>query len=136
MDISLLDTDVLPEILKQRNPNVVANAVDYLRSYGSFAFSAFTRFEISRGFKDEGAANQQARFKEFCRHSTIIPVTDSVLDRAEDLWVVARRGGHPGGDADLIIAATALETRRVLVTGNTAHYEWISGLALQNWRNR
>ncbi|MGV2339880.1 MAG UNVERIFIED_CONTAM: hypothetical protein LVR18_39780 [Planctomycetaceae bacterium] len=49
---------------------------------------------------------------------------------------VARRGGHPGGDADLIIAATALETRRVLVTGNTAHYDWISGLALQNWRNR
>lgn len=135
MDITLLDTDLLSEILKQRNQNVVARAVDYLRSHGSFSFSAFTRFEISRGFKDKGAANQLARFKEFCRHSTIIPVTDSVLDRAEDLWVVARRGGHPGGDADLIIAATALETGRVLVTGNTDHYAWISGLTLLNWRN-
>jgi predicted nucleic acid-binding protein len=136
MDIVLLDTDVLSEILKQRHQNVVARAVDYLRSHGSFAFSAFTRFEISRGFREKGATNQLTRFKEFCRHSTIISVTDSVLDRAEELWVFARRGGHPVGDADLIIAATALETGRVLVTGNTAHYEWISGLALQNWRNR
>jgi len=120
----------------KRHQNVVARAVDYLRSHGSFAFSAFTRFEISRGFKEKGATNQLTRFKEFCRHSTIIPVTDSVLDRAEELWVFARRGGQPVGDADLIIAATALETGRVLVTGNTAHYEWISGLALQNWRNR
>lgn len=47
MAITLIDIDVLSEIMKQRNPNVVARAVDYLRLYGSFAFSAFTRFEIS-----------------------------------------------------------------------------------------
>lgn len=65
----------------------------------------------------------------------MIPVTDSVFERAEDLWAIARRGGLPCGDADLIIAATALETDRVLVTGNTAHYEWIIGLKLEDWRN-
>lgn len=134
MGIVLLDTDTLSEVLKQRDPNVVARAIDYLAAYGSFTFSAVTRFEICRGFKDKGAANQLARFKDFCSHSTIIPVTDNVLDQAEDLWVVARRGGHPCGDADLIIAATAIETRRILVTGNTAHYAWIPGLALQDWR--
>jgi predicted nucleic acid-binding protein len=37
-----------------------------------------------------------------------MPITDSILDRAADLWVVARRGGVPHGDADLIFAATAL----------------------------
>jgi tRNA(fMet)-specific endonuclease VapC len=135
MDIALLDTDVLSEVLKQRNPQVVTKATAYLRSHGSFAFSAFTRFEISRGFKEKGATNQLTRFKEFCRHSVIIPVTDGVLDRAEDLWAIARRGGLPCGDADLIIAATALETGRVLVTGNTAHYATISGLKLEDWRN-
>jgi len=41
----------------------------------------------------------------------------------------------PHGDADLIIAATALETGRVLVTGNTAHYSWIPGLTLDDRRN-
>ena len=135
MEIALLDTDVLSEVLKQRNLQIVTKATSYLRSHGSFAFSAFTRFEISRGFKEKGATNQLTRFKEFCQHSVIIPVTDSVFDRAEDLWAIARRGGRPCGDADLIIAATALETGRVLVTGNTAHYAWISGLTLEDWRN-
>jgi len=45
-----------------------------------------------------------------------------------------RRGGHPGRDADLIIAATALEHGRVLVTGNTLHFAWVPGLKLSNWR--
>lgn len=135
MELVLLDTDMLSEILKQRHAQVVAKATTYLRSHGSFAFSAFTRFEISRGFKEKRATSQLTRFREFCQHSTIIPVTDSVFDRAEDLWAIARRGGRSCGDADLIIAATALDTGRILVTGNTTHYSWISGLALEDWRN-
>ena len=42
--------------------------------------------------------------------------------------------GHPQTDADLIIAATALEHSRVLVTGNTTHFAWIPSLTLENWR--
>ena len=49
-------------------------------------------------------------------------------DRAGDLWAFARQHGHPHGDADLIIAATALESQRVLVTGNSDHFAWIPGL--------
>jgi predicted nucleic acid-binding protein len=45
----------------------------------------------------------------------------AILMRAADLWAEGKHGGHPSDDADLIIAATALETGRVLVTGNTAH---------------
>jgi len=135
MTIALLDTDMLSELLKQRNPQVTAKAAEYLRVHCKFAFSVFTRFEIARGYKEKGATTQLTRFGEFCRHSLIIPATDAVFDRAEDLWVIARRGGLPHYDADLIIAATALETGRVLVTGNTAHYAWISGLMLEDWRN-
>jgi hypothetical protein len=41
---------------------------------------------------------------------------------------------HPHADADVLIAATALEHGRVLVTGNTAHFSWIPGLAIEDWR--
>jgi predicted nucleic acid-binding protein len=57
-----------------------------------------------------------------------------VLLRAADLWAEARRGGHPQSDADLIIAATALEHGLALVTGNTTHFSWIPGLKLADWR--
>ena len=67
-------------------------------------------------------------------NTLIYPITDLIFDRAADLWAVAQLGGHSSGDADLIIAATALKHRRVLVTGNTSHFAWISGLRLEDWR--
>lgn len=41
--------------------------------------------------------------------------------------------GRPQKDADLFIAATALEHDHVLVTGNIADFSWITGLRLEDW---
>lgn len=43
-----------------------------------------------------------------CMSVSMLPV----LMRAADLWAEARRLGHPRNDADIIIAATALEEGR------------------------
>jgi len=134
MDAALLDTDTLNEVLKQRNPLVVQKSADYLQQHAQFAISAMTRYELLRGLKEKQATKQLAQFQEFCRQSLILPITDAILDRTSDLWVAARRGGFPGKDADLLIAATALETQRVLVTGNTAHFAWVPSLKIENWR--
>jgi tRNA(fMet)-specific endonuclease VapC len=134
MDPALLDTDALSEVLRQRNVNVRKHSQQYLRSHGQFAFSAVTRFEIIRGYKDVGAATQLQRFVTFCGHSLVLPLTDAIFDRAADLWVIGRQGGHPRSDADLLIAATAMEHGCRLVTGNVSHFAWISGLTLDDWR--
>jgi tRNA(fMet)-specific endonuclease VapC len=134
MDEVLLDTDILSELLKQRHPIVRQKAAQYLNAHGRFAFSVFTHFEIVRGFKEKNAARQLQRFEGFCQHSLILPISDAILEKAGELWVAARRGGHSHGDADLIIAATALESGRVRVTGNTPHFAWIQGLVLDDWR--
>src|SRR5438270_119870 len=66
--------------------------------------------------------------------SEVFPIGMTVLLRAAELWANASVGGLPYADADLIIAATALEHGRVLVTGNTPHFTWIPGLRLDDWR--
>lgn len=134
MPPSLLDTDTLSDILKQKNPTVTGHAAAYLALHGQFAFSSITRYEIVRGLKAKGATRQLTQFGMFCRHSLVLPVTDGILDRAADLWVTANRAGHPRNDADLVIAATALEHGLVLVTGNTTHFAWVPGLSLEDWR--
>src|SRR4051794_35610140 len=118
MSPALLDTDILSELIKLRNPIVQQHAIAYTRQHGALAFSAMTRYEVIRGYNQQGAAVQLARFAAFCQQSLIFPITDAVLDRAADLWAFARNNGHPHNDADLMIAATALESGRELATGN------------------
>jgi tRNA(fMet)-specific endonuclease VapC len=134
MNSALLDTDILSEILKQRNAVVRKRASDYFAGHGRFAFSVFTRFEIVRGYKEKQATRQLANFEVFCDNSLVLPLTDNIFERAADLWGRARRNGQPHGDADLLIAATALEHSLELITGNTSHFEWIPGLVVADWR--
>lgn len=134
MDLALLDTDILSEVIKLRNANVTRKALAYSRLHLQLAFSSMSRYEVVRGYRDQNATTQLSRFAIFCQHAMILPVTDAVFERAADLWVAARRGGHPHGDADLIIAATALDSGRTLVTGNMAHFTWIPGLPIEDWR--
>ena len=93
-----------------------------------------TRYEVLRGYSQQAATSQLARFAGFCQRSLILPITDAILDRAADLWAFARSNGHPHNDADLLIAATAIEAGRELVTGNSAHFAWIPGLTVVDWR--
>lgn len=134
MTPALLDTDTLSEILRGRNAAVTTNAVAYLAVHGAFAFSAFTRYEIRRGYTLKNSTTALARFDRTCANSLVLPLTEAILDRTCELWVAARQGGHPHGDADLIIGATALEHGRVLVTGNTRHFAWMPGLTVADWR--
>ncbi len=49
MDEALLDTDILSELLKCKNHNVLAKARGYVTTHQRLAFSAITFYEIIRG---------------------------------------------------------------------------------------
>ena len=134
MDPSLLDTDIVSEVLKQRNATVQQHAAVYLQQYQQFCFSAVTRFELLRWYKVTNATTQFHRFQRFCQNSLILPLTEQIINRAADLWAYGRIHGHPIEDADVLIGATALEQGRTLVTGNEAHFNWMPGLTVDNWR--
>jgi len=46
MDKSLLDTDILSEILKEKNPDVIRKANDYYKEFGQYTFSMITVLEV------------------------------------------------------------------------------------------
>jgi predicted nucleic acid-binding protein len=134
MDEALLDTDILSEVLKAKNPRVLSRASDYLARHGRLCFSAMTFYEMIRGIRATKAIRQLHNFTTLAATSDMLPVSLATLDRAASLWAEAHMAGHPRNDADLIIAATALETNRVLVTGDTGHFDWISQLRIEDWR--
>jgi tRNA(fMet)-specific endonuclease VapC len=109
-------------------------AATYFQQHQKFTFSTFTRYEILRGLKAKGATIQIQEFATFCQSSLILLITDNILDRTADLWVIADKAAHPKKDADLIIAATALFHGLELASGNVSHFSWIPGLIVADWR--
>ena len=61
MDVTLLDTDTLNEVLKQRNANVIGHAAEYLAQHGQFAISSITRLRRPARSPREGRCSGVGR---------------------------------------------------------------------------
>ncbi|HEY5312506.1 MAG TPA: type II toxin-antitoxin system VapC family toxin [Pirellulales bacterium] len=130
---ALLDTDVLSEVLKGRHRRILEMAAAYTREHQRFTLSAITLYEIERGLLAKQATRLLMRLDAITEDSTVLSISLSVLRRAARLWAEARAAGRPRNDADLLIAATALEHDLALVTGNQRHFGWIPRLRLEAW---
>jgi tRNA(fMet)-specific endonuclease VapC len=128
----LLDTDTLSLYFK-KYPKVVAEAQNYLRQHQVFSFSIITRFEILRGLKVKSAAAQLKLFNIFCGQNEVIELNDQIIVLASDIYSDLYKSGQLIADADILIAATALENKLAVVTNNEGHFNRISGLQVLNW---
>ena len=132
MPKALLDTDTLSAIIKQ-NPAALTHSRSYLATYGRLTFSLITRYEILRGLRARAALVQLAAFEQFCTASEVLPLTDVVVRRAAAIYGELHQRGQLIGDADILIAATAMESGLILVTNNDKHFGRISPLPRDNW---
>ncbi|MCL1470499.1 type II toxin-antitoxin system VapC family toxin [Argonema antarcticum] len=130
----ILDTDTLSAIMRQ-NPVVILKATEYLAEQGQFTFSIITRYEILRGLKAKGATKQISLFNEFCAKNIVLPLTDEIVIKAADIYADLKKRGLPTGDADILIAASALVLEVAVVTNNQAHFQRIPHLQVLNWLN-
>lgn len=137
MDRCLLDTSALSDVIlpaNRRLPVVARKLAGYLRSHRRLTFSEVSCYEVLRGLRKKMAATQEQQFLQFCTRCELVPINYDVLDRAASLWAAGRRQGIVIDDGDLLIASTALQHNLPLVTANSKHFNWISGLRLLNWR--
>ncbi len=131
---ALLDTDILLEIMKGRDAELERQASAYLAAYPSFTISIITRYEVLRGLKVRSNERQAGIFEDWCRINIVLGLDDDIIVKAADIYSELRRMGQLISDADILIAATAIVHRLVMVTGNTQHFRRISGLSVENWR--
>jgi tRNA(fMet)-specific endonuclease VapC len=118
----LVDTDVLVDV--SRNNQAAIACIDHLNS--DWALSAMTALELISGAKNQREVEFIDRLIE--AYETI-PVNDAIGRCAYDLLkAYARSNGLRTFDS--LIAATAIEVRRTLVTKNRKHFEMIDGLTI------
>ena len=132
MNEVLLDTDMLSFFLRNV-PNVMVEANNYLKFHKGFTFSVITNFEILRGLKIKNAQSQIRKFELIRLQSQEINLTDQIIVCAADIYADLYNRGLLIPDADILIAATALENNLAVVTNNKSHFNRISGLQVLNW---
>lgn len=108
MNELLLDTDTLSLFLRNQ-PKVIFAANNYLKFHKGFTFSVITHFEILRGLKVKNAQKQITKFDLICIQSRELNLTAETINRASEIYAYLCKKGTLIGDADILIAATALE---------------------------
>lgn len=131
----LIDTNVLSERIK-KSPN--QGVVTWLDNQPELIVSVATFYEIEFGIKEVQRKNgKQAKiliewFATLTPHLQDISITRNIVLKAAELSSKKIAQGLSVNINDMLIAATALETTRVLVTRNLKDFDRIPGLTLLN----
>ena len=89
-----------------------------------------------------GAYNSQQKQKnlaaldELFKELEVIQTTFEVAQIFGDIKARLRSEGKIINDADILIASMVIANKGILVTNNTAHFERIPELKLENWRQQ
>ena len=129
----VLDTNILVAILNGQEKAV--ENLDSLAIEHEAVLSVIVFGELCYGaLSSARAAENLAKIDGLAAVLGLAPVDRAVAKRFAEIKALLRRTGIARSDADLFIAATALELDAVLVTNDRAlHDGSIPGLKLENW---
>ena len=134
----LLDTDILSYIFKGQEP-VYTVSMHYLQRYEEFSISCMTFYECLRGHLANNATKRLDDFYSFLMFADIVYLDRPIIETAAEIYGTLKPKGALPGDADILIAATALTHGKIVVTNNEKHYAPIQehfALNVENWMAR
>lgn len=129
---TLLDSDTMINVMKRR-PVALSRASAYLQVHAKLSFSVITRYEVLRGLHISKSPTDVAEFERSCLLNDVVPLTHKIVSRAAELYADLRARGLLIPDADILIAAIALEHGLVLATNNVKHFSRFPSLVIDNW---
>ena len=128
----LIDTNICIFIINQR-PAEVRQRLEKLE-IGDVGVSAVTVSELQYGVaKSRDRERNQAALDKFLLPLEVLPYEDSAARRYGYLRRHLEKQGTPIGPLDLMIAAHALAINTIVVTNNTAEFERVPDLPVEDW---
>lgn len=130
--MQLADTNIVSELMRQRPDAGVQQWIERL-DLGPVAVvvSAITVEEIIYGLERKPHPAKRLWFDRFLRHSTVLPVTETVARRAGEMRAQLAARGQTREQPDMLIAATAQVHALTLVTRNVRDFDGC-GIAVLN----
>jgi tRNA(fMet)-specific endonuclease VapC len=137
MSRTVLDTDILSDLLRRKNVHVLERADAYLRTHGRLSTTSITVFEVLLGRQQAGQFDRATEFLAWTTNAEVLSFDTACAKRAAEIAGALQRSGQGVGTADVLIAATAIVHDVTLATANVSHYQRIApfGLRIENWRD-
>ena len=129
----IVDTDIVIAYFRG-NPGVVNKFLN-IQSENIF-ISAMTKAELligSKNLKGKRAVNSLKVIEEFIGFITVVPFDSDCADIFADISFSLKKRCAVIGDADIIIASTAIKNNSTLVTHNQKHFSRIKNLPCIDW---
>ena len=128
----LLDTNMCIYIMNRRPVHVVELFQNY--KPGDIAVTSITVAELQFGvFKSSQMERNRNALIRFLAPLEIVPFTSAAAEHYGRIKAQLRSNGSMIGELDCLIAAQALALKLPLVTNNTAEFERVPNLTLENW---
>jgi predicted nucleic acid-binding protein len=122
----LIDTDVLIWMTRGH-----VGAAVRLQTLTPWRISAVTYMELAQGCRNKDELMRIKKGLALCQ-TEIVPISEAITNRAMQL-IDAYTLSHGLQLGDALIAATALELDRVVLTANTKHFSPIDGLQIETF---
>lgn len=130
----LLDSNIISKLLHPKHPENKEIGDWFLRFLNEndkkIYLPEIVAYEVRRGLwvkklKDSKSKSLE-RFESFSKLLNYLPVNTNVFKIAEELWAKARVNGYPTAsndslDADVLLAAQAIEIKDSVITENVKH---------------
>ncbi len=128
--MKLLDTCFLIDLQREWVRKQPGPATRYLELHAGeeFGVSVIATLEFLEGYQNPADGGR------FLDPFPQLAVTSQTARIGSQIRRDLRQKGEMIGDFDILIAATALETGRILVTDNARHFERIEGLVVERYR--
>jgi len=128
--VKILDTCFLIHLQREWVRKQPGPATRFLERHAGeeFGVSVISTLEFLEGYEHPADAER------FLSPFPQLPVSTEVARIGSRIRRDLRRRGKMIGDFDILIAATALEAGRALVTENTRHFKRVEGLVMEGYR--
>jgi len=129
----VLDTNIVSAVLR-RHRAAHGRFREETRAGSLLYLCPVVYFEVLRGLRHRDAHGQERRLEAIAAGMDWEELWADDWTRAAQLWSdTASRGRRCDDDADVLIAAYALNRDAVVITDNTRDFEAF-GVPLENWR--
>jgi predicted nucleic acid-binding protein len=135
MNKTLLDTDILSEILKGRDEHVAGVASAYLREHQHLALSAVTVLETPADTVELRRESKLESFERALAACEVFPFDDPAARIAGRIYADLELRGRPVGMPDVMIAAIALQHGFLRSLPETSRTSRPCALPATSWRS-